>query len=218
MELIMTSRDYFIVGCKVLGVYCIFLSLEYFVHALSTFFTVYTFPSNMATNLFLAKMVLRLIPIIYVVLGIYLLKDGQWIHNLAYPVAEPENGEEDEWDQDDDSDVEKVKPHDDKEYTDGISMSDKISLAFKFAGIYLILVNFPQVLARIEFYAVRMASTSYGSGTPESIMFDKIFTHLYAFPSVCGMLLGIYLLSPNNVFIRVALKVPGKANVKGEGD
>ena len=80
----MIKKEYFVLGCKLLGVYCIFLSLPYFVTAISTFFT----PNQggeYGKYLYITTVATRAIPVIYIFLGIYLLKNGRTIHNYAYP-------------------------------------------------------------------------------------------------------------------------------------
>ena len=216
----MTSRDYFVVGCKVVGIYCIFLSLSYFVNAIGTFFTPSDLPPEIAQSLFVARTILRLVPIIYVLLGIYLLKDGRFIHDLAYPQVLPIEDEEENSEQRNESDTANdsvLQPPVEEDNANNLTMTDKLTLAFKFTGIYLILANFPDVLKIIENYITKTASSNYYYRIPEaSMMYDKILTHLMFLPSVGGIILGIYLLRSDNLFIKLALKAPQKTDVDAD--
>ena len=81
----------------------------------------------MAWSLQVTKTVLRLIPIVYLLLGVYLVKNGRVIHDMAYPP----NEENDIHTNDSDA-----MPED---YGNALSMTAKIVLAFQFAGLYLII-------------------------------------------------------------------------------
>jgi hypothetical protein len=205
MDLKMSSRDYFVVGCKVIGIYCIFRSIEYFVHAIGTFFYPADLSPDMAWSLFVTKTVLRLIPIAYLLLGVYLLKNGRVIHNMAYPPNHDIDVNT--------NDVDDI-PQDDG---DTLSMTSKIVLAFQFAGLYLIITNFPNLINTSSFIFTQL-NTSKVYSMPSQVWFEKVTTYSQFLPSLGGMLLGIYLLKANNLFIRLALKESDKPDINHESD
>lgn len=153
-------------------------------------------------------------------LGIYLLKDGRFIHDLAYPQALPIEDEEENSEQRNESDTANdtvLQPPVDEGNANNLTMPDKLILAFKFTGIYLILTNFPEVLKQIEGYIPRITSKNYSYGMSEaSRIYDKIFAHLFFLPSIGGIMLGIYLLRSDNLFIKLALKAPRKADADAD--
>jgi len=201
----MSSRDYFVVGCKVVGLYCIFRSIDYFVHAFGTFFYPANLSPEMAWSLLVTKTVLRLIPIVYLLLGVYLVKNGRVIHNMAYPPNQ-DNGVNT-------NDADAISQHD----GDALSITAKIVLAFQFAGLYLIITNIPDVIKTSSFYFTQ-SNTSQVYTMPSHAWFEKVTSYSQFLPSLGGMLLGIYLLKANNVFIRLALKEPLKKNLNDESE
>jgi hypothetical protein len=200
MDLRMSSRDYFIVGCKVVGIYCIFLSIDYFVHAIGTFFYPANLSPEMAWSLLVTKTVLRLIPIVYLILGVYLVKNGRVIHNIAYPPNQ-------------DNDANTI----DTNTGDALSMAAKIVLAFQFAGLYLIITNFPDLIKTLSFYFTQLNSSKVYS-MPSQVWFEKVTTYSQFLPSLGGMLLGIYLLKANNLLTRLALKEPNGPDGNHDSD
>jgi hypothetical protein len=157
----------------------------------------------MEWSLFVTKTVLRFIPIVYLILGIYLVKNGSIIHNIAYPLVqdnEINTGDEDAVPQ---------------EEGDVLPMTAKIALAFKFAGLYLIITTFPNLLNTSSFILTQL-HTSKVYSMPSQVWFEKVTTYSQFLPSLGGMLLGIYLLKADNYFIRLALKGPNKPEVNDE--
>lgn len=53
---------------------------------------------------------------------------------------------------------------------------------------------------------------------PSQVWFERITTYSQFLPSLGGMLLGIYLLKANNLFIRLALKESSGQNLNDESD
>jgi len=198
----MSSRDYFVVGCKVVGIYCIFLSIAYLVHAVGTFFYPADLSPDMAWSLFVDKAVIRIIPIVDLTLGIYLLMNGRVIHNIAYPQTH---------DNDTSITVEDVTSQGTCEV---LSITSKLILAFQFAGLYLVITNFHDLLKTSSYLFTRsQISTVYSMPSLE-----KVTTYSQFLSSLGGTILGIYLLKPSNVLIRLALREPPKSDVNDESD
>ena len=122
----MNSRDYFVVGSKLLGVYCLFLAVPALGAAVQTFADTPNLGDEFASIMFLSRVVLRVIPVVYLVLGFYLIKNGSHIHNLAYPVSAAEDSP--------------------------IEAQDKFVLFLKFLGMFLIVSYFPDALKSISSY------------------------------------------------------------------
>ena len=70
----MKSREYFVLSCKIFGIYCLFVSIGFAALAITTFTTPGQIPNGeLSRILFLKNTVTRLIPLVYIVLGIYLI-------------------------------------------------------------------------------------------------------------------------------------------------
>jgi len=127
----MSSRDYFIVGCKVVGVYCISTTFHYFLIAVKLLLP----PGHItpASSPWPNVVIYISMVIIYLLLGFYLLMNGTFVHKLAYP----------------------TNPIDDdntsNDNMDGLDLNippikDKLILGIHFAGIYLIIRNIPDAV------------------------------------------------------------------------
>lgn len=112
-------------GCKLFGVYCLFLSLPYIAAAIPTFTATKELGEEYAQIMFLTKVVTWLIPIFYISLGVYLIKNGRMIHQFAY--TEPNKN-------------------------DGTGNRQKFTLYLKMLGMFLIINNFPDFLKSITSY------------------------------------------------------------------
>ncbi len=190
----MSSRDYFVVGCKVVGLYCIFLSLNHFINLVDIYFAPIKLQPELVwrvTNI----TVMIIIPITFLSTGIYMIRNGKFVHDIAYPSLPTT-------DVDDSIDYLACQ---NSGYE--LSMNCIIRLAFQFAGIYLILSNFPGLLKVTSYYIAKQHSSN---------LFQMPYTYFNFLPSLGGMLLGIYLLRPNNLLTRLALKVPNKADFSDE--
>lgn len=121
----MKNREYFVLGCKLIGVYLMFISFQQACSMIgATFFSqpeTPKFASGMKILLFFQWLSV----IGQAVLGIYLLKYGKEVHNIAYP-----------------SDL------DSKNETD---LEGLLSLGFKLLGMYLIMISLRDLLSNIAF-------------------------------------------------------------------
>ncbi len=122
----MNSREYFILGSKLLGVWCLFMSILTLGAAITTFAGGPEMGDEYANIMFLTRIVTRIIPIVYIVVGIYLLKNGTVLHNFAYP---PEDSPQQSFD-----------------------LPEKFALFLKLLGVYLIVSYFPDLLKSILSY------------------------------------------------------------------
>ena len=122
----MCSRGYFILGTKLLGVWCTFMSIIHIGAAITTFVDFPNMGDEYASIMFLSRIVMRVIPIIYFSLGIYLIKNGTALHNFAYPPQADPNGK--------------------------FEIREKFVLFLKLLGVYLMVSYFPDLLKSITSY------------------------------------------------------------------
>jgi hypothetical protein len=120
----MVGKDYFILGCKLFGIYCLVLGIPGLIAVIPTFME----PAGLGAELHQLYMVTaittRMIPVIYIVAGLYLLFDGKKLFQLAYP-AESENA---------------------------MDIKAKFTIFVKMLGIYLVIAYFPDLLKSISSY------------------------------------------------------------------
>lgn len=122
----MTAKDYFILGCKLFGVYCMFLGIPSLISAVPAFIQ----PKNIdadfqrihtATTFFAI-----LIPIVYIAIGSYLIRCTEHIYQIAY--SEGSSAE--------------------------IDIEGKFTLFIKMLGMFLLISYFPDLLRTISSYIV----------------------------------------------------------------
>ena len=118
----MNTKSYFLLGCKLFGIYCLFNGVPLLVNAILTFFLPSDIPNEVQQAYYLTTIFMRLIPVLYVVAGFYLLGGCAGLYKFAYP-------EKDE---------------------DKNDFKEKFVLALKIFGVYLIISYFPGLLRDIS--------------------------------------------------------------------
>ena len=129
----MTDRDYFFLGCKLFGVYCLVLGFPYVLAIIPTIFSPQDLGWEYERILLAAKIATWLIPIVYITGGFYLIKDGRFLYQLAYS-----GGIE-------------TKP----------DLEGKLTLFVKMLGIFLIVTYFPSLLRTISNFIVYTNAPKY---------------------------------------------------------
>jgi len=121
----MTIRDYFNLGCKLFGVYYLFLSTPHFINAVASFYPMDGSGADYDKIMFLYKITTRIIPIIYVAIGYFLIRNSEIIFAIAYKSADA-----------------------------GDFTRDLVKFRFflKLLGIYLIADYFPDLIKSISSY------------------------------------------------------------------
>jgi hypothetical protein len=80
----MNGKDYFILGCKLFGVYCLVLAVPAILAAIPSFVS----PGGTEEYrkiMMVRAIAMRLLPVIYVIGGFYLIRGGERLYRFAYP-------------------------------------------------------------------------------------------------------------------------------------
>ena len=84
----MKVQDYFDLGCKLFGVYFLFLSVPLFIAAIISFYPVQNTSADFEKYLTFYLLITRLLPFIYVIIGVYLIKNNTKLFSFAYSSVE----------------------------------------------------------------------------------------------------------------------------------
>ncbi len=129
----MKPEEYFVLGCKLFGVYCLILGDPYLVATIPSFVQ----PQDMTTDykkIYTATVITtRLIPIIYLAMGAYLIRGGEKLLRFAYPEG--------------------------AEFTD--KTREKLNLFLRFLGVFLVISYFPDLLRTISSYITYTNAPKY---------------------------------------------------------
>jgi hypothetical protein len=87
----MKIQDYFDLGCKIFGVYFLFLSVNLFIRAIGSFYPVENAPVELGKYLMFDTLITRLLPFLYVGIGIFLIKNSRNLFSFAYGNIEAPN-------------------------------------------------------------------------------------------------------------------------------
>lgn len=140
----MGHREYFLLGCKLFGVYCLFLGLPALADTIPTFFSTGPLLDESYRQALMARNIAtRLIPLIYIFGGLYLLRSSDRLHRFAFGHGEI--------------------------ITDGLEM--KFTLFIKFLGIFLFITYVPDLLQVISSYLYNSNAPGYLNTTEEKAFF-----------------------------------------------
>jgi len=81
----MDARYYFVLGSKLIGLYCLVLALIYSIPAIGSIFVNSTYQPEEAAYFRIISFALILVPLLLAGMGFYLIRDGALVHNLAFP-------------------------------------------------------------------------------------------------------------------------------------
>jgi hypothetical protein len=122
----MKPREYFILGSKLFGVWCLFEGIVRLVGEIPTFISPHTVQTELGRAYFATVVVSRIMVVLFIASGIYLLRGGGRLYRFAYP-REEEQGTDLEW---------------------------KFTVLVKMLGIYLLVLYIPDLLASIAVFFV----------------------------------------------------------------
>jgi len=134
----MNQKDYFVVGCKLFGIWCFVLFLQYFFRIFPDYVLVKNIPDDIADFFRITRLFEVLKPIVLFALGVYLIRFGRFVHRLAYP-----------------GELSRAK----------LNRMDSFILALKILGMYLIIANIPYLLEILSRYILYTNSPKYMSTT-----------------------------------------------------
>ncbi len=129
----MNPREYFILGSKIFGVWCLFQGVVDLVGLIPGFISPDNLTSEFDRIYFATVVVRRIITVLYIASGIYLLRGGGRLYRFAYP-GEDEQGTDLEW---------------------------KFTLFVKMLGIYLLVIYIPDLLKSLTGYFVYRNAPKY---------------------------------------------------------
>lgn len=81
----MKARDSFTLGSKLFGIWCLFQGVVGLIGAIPTFISPGKLAPEMQRIYMATSIVSRIIPVLFIVGGIYLLNGGQRLYEFAYP-------------------------------------------------------------------------------------------------------------------------------------
>ena len=81
----MDARYYFVLGSKLIGLYCLVLALTYFVPVIGAVFARSNYQPAEAGYFWMIFFTLTLTPLLLAGMGFYLIRGGARVHNLAFP-------------------------------------------------------------------------------------------------------------------------------------
>jgi hypothetical protein len=122
----MKPREYFILGSKLFGVWCLFEGIVRLIGEIPAFISPHNVQSELGRAYFATVVVSRIIVVLFIASGIYLLRGGGRLYRFAYP-REEQQGTDLEW---------------------------KFMVLVKMLGIYLLVLYIPDLLASLAVFFV----------------------------------------------------------------
>jgi len=149
----MTTKGLFIIGCKLLSIYCFIVGAPLLFNAISTFFISIDMPPELKTSYFIGNTVVRITPIFLIGSGAYLLKNGEKIFEFAYKNKETQDSK----------------------------IEEGLLLAIKACGIFLIIQYFPDLLQSISsFLSYKIAPQVFDMIEQKSFLFKNAFSSIFS--------------------------------------
>jgi len=127
----MKPKDYFILGTKLFGIWCFFQGIVGVFAAIPTFMPPPKLSADMGGTYVATVLVTRIVPVLFIAAGIYLLRGWNRLYEFAYP-REAEQGPGLEW---------------------------KFVLFVKLLGIYLLVVYIPDLLRTASAFLILECAT-----------------------------------------------------------
>ena len=148
----MTTKTYFIIGCKLLSIYCFILGAPLLFNAISTFFMSVDIPPELKTSYFVGNLVARITPIFLIGSGVYLSNQSEKIFEFAYKNRENQASK----------------------------IEEGLVLAIKACGIFLIIQYSPDLLQSISsFIAYKTAPPVFDMLQQSSFLYKNAFSSIF---------------------------------------
>lgn len=129
----MKPHEFFVLGCKLFGVYCFVLGVPAFATMIPTFVQPQDITGEYKRMYTATVIATRLIPIIYIAMGINLIRGGKKLLRFAYPQG--------------------------AEYSD--KTREKLNLFLRFLGVFLVISYFPNLLHTISSFIAYTNAPKY---------------------------------------------------------
>jgi len=129
----MKAKDYFILGSKLFGIWCLFQGIVGLIAVIPSFMSPDKLGPEMHRIFMVTAVVGRIIPILFIVAGIYLLRGGDRLYKFAYP------GEAEQ----------------------GTNLERKFTVFVKMLGVYLLVVYIPDLLKTLSAFFVYLNAPPY---------------------------------------------------------
>src|SRR3990172_7275773 len=81
----MTGKDYFILGCKLFGIYCLVLAIPAILAVIPAFTPVPGSNEDTRQIMRVLAIATGLLPVLYISSGFYLIRGGERLYQFAYP-------------------------------------------------------------------------------------------------------------------------------------
>jgi hypothetical protein len=129
----MTGKDYFILGCKLFGIYCLVLAIPAIIGVIPTVVPVPGSNEDTRQIMRVVAIATCLLPVLFISSGLYLLRGGERLYQFAYP----------------------------NETVKATIPEEKLLLFVKMLGLFLIISNVPDLLRAISYYITQRIQPMY---------------------------------------------------------
>jgi hypothetical protein len=129
----MKNDEYFFLGCKLFGVYCLIMGLPYLLGAIPVFVSSPDYGPEFERILLTTKLTTLLIPLVYILGGFYLIRDARLLYRFAY------SG--------------KIEAD--------LDLEGKLTVFTKMLGLFLVVTYFPDLLKTISNFVVSTVAPRY---------------------------------------------------------
>jgi len=171
----MKLRYYFILGSRLIGLYCLVLALLYFLPVIPSFFVTSARSGEEADYYRIIHVFLVLTPVLLTIVGLYLIRGGAFIHGVAFP---------------------------ENDTASSVSrMEDLFTLGIKLYGVFLAAASIPHLLKLLANYIV-VANSPYDFAGTVADLVGGIETDFV--PYLVSMLLGLYFVVWGETITRLA--------------
>jgi hypothetical protein len=139
----MTGKDYFILGCKLFGIYCLVLAIPAILAVIPAFTSVPGSNEDTRQIMRVVAIATSILPVLYISSGFYLIRGGDRLYQFAYP----------------------------NETTNTNISEEKLLLFVKMLGLFLIIGNVPELLRSLSYYITQRIQPMYNLLTEQQFTY-----------------------------------------------